>query len=392
MAGIWTYPWCFPADRLDATFETLADAGTDRLKVAAHYHSVRTFDPKDSDLGFETFPGGCLFAPDESLFEETPIEPPRTDVDGRDDSFGDVVSAATDRGFDVDAWVVCLHGTRLASRWPAYQIEDAFGDAHTHSLCPSHPEVREYFAGVVANVARYDVDRIDLESIGFPSVCHGHGASFGHHKDHVITTRAEEFLVSQCFCDGCRKAAEGRVDLEEAEEVVRRLCRRYLTDATDDETPPLSDLVEEHLVLGDLFDFRESVIGSLLSRLATASGDAKLSYYLADGGGYTPTELWPSGVTPALLSEYLDDVTVLCYTDDLETIDRRITACRDDLPHEFDAGLTLNPALVDDRDHWNRLSTRVTESIDGDLFVYNHGLATDAHLEWIASWATRQVN
>ncbi|WP_255171519.1 hypothetical protein [Natrononativus amylolyticus] len=362
--------------------DDLTAAGVDRLKLAAHYHSVRTFDPKADDLGFVTFPGGCLFEPDEACFAETPIDPPDA-LDGRTPPFGDLVATATDRGLAVDAWLVCFHGTRLASEWPAYRIEDAFGTAHSHALCPSHPEVREYFAGVVRNLARSGVDRIDLESAGFPSVLHDHGANFGHHKDHVIRSRASEFLVSQCFCDGCRRAAGGAVDVEAARTAVVDLCHEYVADAG--EAPALSELVAADPLLADLFEFRTAVIGEFLDDLAAASGETRLSYYLADGGGYGPSELWPAGVTPAALEAAVDDVTALCYTADLAEIDARLSACRETLDHPLDVGLTLDPEVVADREEWKRLREYVGERIDGDVFVYNHALLPEDRLEWLDS-------
>lgn len=383
MTGLWAYPWSFTDRRFEPAMDALRTSGIDHLKIAAHYHSVRTFDPKEADLGFYTFPGGCLFDPDERYFEQTPIDPPTNTIRGRSDAFGDVVATATARDIAVDAWLVCFHGTRLATSSPAYRIEDAFGDAHDHALCPSHPEVRRYFAGVVRNLAQYGVERIDLESLGFPSVVHDHGASFGHHKDHVLTNRADAFLVSQCFCDGCRDAARGTIDVDAAEAVVSQLCERYLTSAA--ETPPLSHLVEEHPELEALFAFRADVIGELLDGLASASGDTRLSYYLADGGGYAPTDLWPSGVTPDLLTEYVDDVTALCYVDDLEEIEARLTACRDSIDHSFDVGLTLDPSVVGGRERGRRLLTDVSDRIDGDVFVYNHALMTTTQLECVAA-------
>lgn len=383
MTGLWTYPWSFSDPHPDSTMETLATAGIDHLKIAAHYHSVRTFDPKADELGFVTFPGGCLFDPDETYFDHTPIDPPRNEIRQRDDAFGELVAAAREYDIGVDAWLVCFHGTRLASEWPAYRIEDAFGTAHDHALCPSHPEVRRYFAGLVRNLAEYGVERVDLESVGFPSVVHDHGASFGHHKDHAITNRAAEFLVSQCFCDGCQRAARGTVDLDAARAVVSQLCEQYLPSTR--ETPPLSDLTDANPVLEELFEFRTAVVGTQLDALASASGDARLSYYIADGGGYTPSELWPSGVTPGHLAEYVDDVTVLCYTGETETIDARLSACQESLDHSLDGGLTLDPDVVSGRDQWDRLSARVADRIDGDVFVYNHALLTDDRLEWISS-------
>ncbi|WP_440772561.1 hypothetical protein [Natronorubrum sp. DTA28] len=391
MTGLWTYPWSFADSDRETAVDALAAAGIDHLKVAAHYHSVRTFDPKDDALGFYTFPGGCLFDPEERYFEQTTIEPPPNEIHRRPDAFGNLVTTARDHGIAVDAWLVCYHGTRLASEWPAYRIEDAFGDAHDHALCPSNPNVRRYFAGLVRNLAQYDIDRIDLESLGFPSVVHGHGTAYGHHKDNVITDRAAEFLASQCFCDACQHEAQTRdiVDLEAAEAAVADCCDRYLTTAA--EMPPLSQLVSDEPVLADLFAFREAVVGAQLEALAVASGDVRLSYYLADGGGYTPSTLWPSGVTPELLDAYVDDVTVLCYTDDLDEIDARLTACDESLEHSVDAGLTLDPAIVDGREQWDRLFDRVDSRIDGDVFVYNHALLTETQLDWIAPHGTTTV-
>lgn len=382
MTGLWTYPWSFADPDLESAVDALAETGIDRLKIAAHYHSVRTFDPKADDLEFTAFPGGCLFDPDDGCFDRTPIEPPTNEIGGRPDAFGDLVAAASDRGVGVDAWLVCLHGTRLATEWPAYRIEDAFGTAHEHALCPSHPEVQEYFAGVVRNLARYGVERIDLESAGFPSVLHDHGASFGHHKDHAITSRSGEFLASQCFCDGCRRAAEGTVDLDSAEAAVSALCERYLSVV--EETPPLADVIAERPALEALFEFRADVVGELLAGLADASGDARLNYYLADGGAYEPAELWPAGVTTENLAASVDDVTALCYTDDLAVIDDRLSACRASLDHPLDAGLTLDPAVVADRERWDRLREYVADRIDGDVFVYNHALLSADRLEWVA--------
>ncbi|MXV60487.1 hypothetical protein GS429_00055 [Natronorubrum sp. JWXQ-INN-674] len=368
--------------------DALTAAGINQLKVAAHYHSVRTFDPKDDAFGFYTFPGGCLFDPDDQCFEHTTIRPPPNEIRRRSDSFGDLTSVATGHGIGVDAWVVCYHGTRLASNWPAYRIEDAYGTAHDHALCPSHPEVRRYFTGLVRNLTQYEIDSIDLESLGFPSVVHGHGDSYGHHKDHVIQNRTEEYLLSQCFCDGCRaRAAKGDiVDLEAAEATVRTLCDRYLTDVGD--TPPLSQLIAKNPVLEDLFAFREAVIGDQLAALADASGDVSLTYYLADASGYTPDSLWPSGVTPALLEAYVDRVTALCYTAETSVIDERLTAAEETLSHTVDAGATLDPSVVDDRAHWDDLYNRIERQIDGDVFVYNHALLTDGQLEWVAPAGT----
>lgn len=382
MTGVWMYPWQLSDRDGDSPVEPLRTVGVDHLKIAAHYHSVQTFDPKRDPPDFDVFSGGCLFDPDAAQQRVSAIDLPTPDRDTHRGSFDRAVTAATEQGFDVDAWVVCLHGTRLGEENPAYQIQDAFGTSHAHALCPSHPEVRQYFGSIVDALSAYDIDQIDLESVGFPSVIHGHGASFGHHKDHAVDSRALEFLLSQCFCEGCQRMAGDDIDLAAAEETVQTLCRQYFDQPTAS-VPDLATLEERSPELQALFEFRESVIDSFLSQLAAACDGPRLAYYLADGGGYTPTELWPSGVTADVLAEHVDRLTVLCYAADDRENTRRLEETTAACSHEVEAGLTVDPAVVDGRDHWDRLSDEVSETVSGDVFVYNYTAMTDRHLKWL---------
>ncbi|MFC7047229.1 hypothetical protein ACFQH6_19115 [Halobacteriaceae archaeon GCM10025711] len=273
MTTVFTYPWTLLRPDVDAALDRLWDAGIDGLSVASHYHSIQTLNPRAEDAPLESYPGGLYTDPDPADFEDTPIVPPVNPVVGTTDPVTEVVAAAHEHGFEVGAWTVVFHNTRLVATHPDYRTESAFGTAHDHAFCPSHSDVHEYFAGVVRSPVRSNVDRIDLESIGFPTARHGHGSTFGHAMDYALTDRAEELLFSQCFCDACREAATSYpVDVDRARSLVQELSRQAF-QGPGSSVSSLPDLVDRHPTLERLFDFRAAVVEEFVAALADAAGD-----------------------------------------------------------------------------------------------------------------------
>jgi hypothetical protein len=381
MAVTWAYPWSFLGERATASFEDLSARGIDGVNVAGHYHSIRTLDPRREERLFESRPAGCYFEPTPDHFAETPIDPPVNEVADTTDSFGAVASLANDAGVTPNAWVVCNHNSRLGAENPEYRFESAFGTPHDHALCPSHPEVREYFAGIVGSLAEYDVGEIQLESLGFPNAFHGHGADFGHDKEQVLTGTAQELLLSQCFCSGCRSAAgDHPVDFDRAERVVCEKCDDLL--ASPDEDVDLADLRNSRPVIDDLFDFRARAVEAFVRRLAEASGEVPLNYYVADGLGHEPDDGWPAGVVPSRLEPYLDRVTALCYVGDPDVARRRVEDCSAAVDLPVDAGVCVDPNVVDSKREWQEVVGAVRGRCD-DVHVYNQTLLSDEHLGWL---------
>lgn len=385
MTAVWAYPWTLAAEGLDETCEAIADRGIEALNVASHYHSVRSMQPRVPEGLFREFPGGCYFSPAEERFDGTAIDPFPIEIEGLDDPLETIVDTAHDHGLAVNAWTVCLHNSRLGAANPDYRIESAFGDAHDHALCPSHPEVREYFAAVVEAEAARSVDEIHLESIGFPSVFHGHGRAFGHDKRQTLTGSTETALLSQCFCEGCKAAAASHpVDFQRAEEQVRSLLGPSLADPTT-ERQPLSDLVDDETIRR-LFDFRASVIDRLVDRLARASGGVPLNYYVAESlGGSTPGEGWPAGVRFDRLEAHLDRVTAMCYVADPAVAKDRVRALDRLVDCPIDAGVTLDPGVIERKSQLDDLVRALAAVADGRLSFYHHGLMTDTQLDWVES-------
>ena len=382
MPALWSYPWTLAAEGLDAACADVAARGIDALNLAGHYHSVRSMQPRTPDALFADYPGGCYFSPDPDRFADTPIDPLPNEVPGMDDPLAEVVEAAGAHGLDVNAWTVCLHNSRLGAANPDYRIESAFGDAHDHAFCPSRPEVREYFAAVVAEIAGRGVAEIQLESVGYQSAFHEHGARFGHDKRQVLTSPAEEVLLSQCFCDGCRAAARDHpVDLAAARERVQAIVRESFARPHSD-PPTLDALVGEEPVLWDLFDFRADVVTGFVERLAAASS-VPLNYYAMEAHtGVEPGSGWPAGVRLSDLEPHLDRLTAICYEADPTVAAERVRTLRRTVDLPLDAGLTLDPSLVGREEHLHALVHAVRDGVD-DVFVYHHGLATDAQLDWV---------
>lgn len=381
MPALWTYPWTLHHIGIDEACNELAECGVDAINVASHYHSVRSMQARFPDELFRAFPGGCYFDPGDR-FRDLDVEPSVNSVGSWDDPLAEVVAGAQAHGLEVNGWTVCLHNTRLGATNPPYRIESAFGDAHDHSLCPSHPEVRAYFAAVVAAVRERGVDEISLESIGFPSAFH-HGAAYGHDKRQAVTSPRETALLSQCFCDGCRRAAASHhVDFAEARHRVQELAGECLHDPTVD-PPSLPQLLDQNPVLDDLMEFRATVVDQFLDAVSDAAGRTPLNYYVMESFGSEPSALPLAGVRPELLERHLDRVTGLCYVPDAETAQAHLSDLQSAVDVPVDAGITLDPEVVDSRRQLSGLVDSIRSQTDGSISVYHHSLLTDTHLAWL---------
>jgi hypothetical protein len=380
MYSVWTYPWTMYEPGLDRSLETLADIGVDAVNLASHYYSIRALQPRFPDALFVEYPAGCYFSPDAEHFSGTPISPRQNEVAGVDDLLSAVVSRAADYDIDVHAWTVLSHNTRLGASHPEYRMQSAFGDVHDHAFCPSNPEIREYYASVVEALDARGVTEIQLESLCYGSAFHDHGVDYGHDKGQVDMSNTETRLLSQCFCDACRAEARDRsVDVDAARERVRDILAETFRDPMVD-PPSLGDLVAEDQVLRDLFRFRGEVITDLAETMAERTTGAQLSGYVET---FEPNSRWPGGKRLTDLDDALDRLLALCYVSDPDEARDRITTLRRTVSCPVDAGVTLDPSVVDRREQFVALVDELAAADLDQLAVYNHGFMTETHLEWL---------
>ncbi|WP_049980521.1 hypothetical protein [Halolamina rubra] len=378
MTSVWSYPWRLLAPE-GRSLADLQMRGLDGVSVASHYHSIRSLAPTTDGPQFDSFPGGCFFDPGEHT-EGTAIDPHVHSVLGHESPLEELLAEPAADDLSMTGWLVCLHNTHLGSCNPRFRIESAFGQPHDHGLCPSNPEVRAYLASIAEALAALGVDAIGLEAIGFPSAFHGHGNQFGHEKDQLVASTREQALFSQCFCDACRAAADFDIDM--AQSVVQEYCRAML-ETPEDTVPSLSAVVEDHPVLEDLFTFRARVVESLIGRIDRASGDVPLRYYAAAGLGRDRDDGWPAGVDLDCLAPYLDRVTALCYTGDPTVARERVSEFNEVTGVTVDAGLSLEPEYVVNREEWTALRDAVASELQGELRVYNESLLSEKQFDWV---------
>lgn len=383
MPALWTYPWTLAAEGPETAFERIAGLGVDQINLATHYHSVRSMQPRLPDHLFVDYSGGCYFDPDRQRFADTPIDPVPNRVPGLDDPLAELAELAADHDIDTNAWVVLFHNSRLGAKNPNYCAESAFGDQQDHALCPSHEAVRDYFAAVVSAAVARGAAEVQLEKLGYPTVFHGHGASFGHDKRQVLMSHTEELLLSQCFCDGCRDAAKDYpVELTTARDTVQRLLRKSF--ASPHVTPPsLDSLVHEYPELQALFDFRTAIINDLSAGLERAAAGTPLNYYIMDADNLDPGAGWSAGVNLREVTECIDRVTALCYVGDPDVAQERIERAQRLVDCRVDAGVTLDPETIGSQSELFALVDGIRSATDGRISIYHDSLLTDAQLEWV---------
>ncbi|HEX5498528.1 MAG TPA: hypothetical protein VFX03_04840, partial [Thermomicrobiales bacterium] len=335
--ALWIYPW----DILDAGIDaTVHRAGHEwrlsALSLTASYHSAKFLLPRRSrEKVFLSGGAAVYFRPDPALYADTPLKPvvtPRADLL---DVLDRTSEACRRQGLGLRAWTVALHNSRLGEAQPEAAEVNAFGDRYPWALCPANPDVRRYAAGLVRDVAtNHDVDWIDLESIGYHGLYHGH-----HHELIGIEFGPlDEFLMGLCFCRHClARAGEAGIDGERLRaEVAATLERRFADEAfvpalpMDDPKDVLSLLTAR----GDLAAYvrmRLQTVATLVGELATTAlaGSRTRLALTASTFQRGAENAWLEGMDLRLLAQAADEIIVLAYAQDPGEIAADIRFARD---------------------------------------------------------------
>ena len=201
-AGAYLYPWDVDGD--PAAADRVAGLGLAGVSLAAAYHAVRAATPFHPGHRIVTRDAAVYYEADPDRWSGAELRPAVAEPAG---SFERATGRLRAAGLSVTAWVVLLHNSQLTGVADGlFAVRNAFGDRYPWALCMSSYPVRDYAARLAAEVAALDgVDGIELEACGWYGFEHGSA----HDKTGSVISRAGpagagDWLLSLCFCGGCR--------------------------------------------------------------------------------------------------------------------------------------------------------------------------------------------
>ena len=197
-AGAYLYPWDVDGD--PAAADRVAGLGLAGVSLAAAYHAVRAVTPFHPGHRIVTRDAAVYYRPDPGHWSGADLRPAVAEPAG---SFERAAEQLRTAGLGVTAWVVLTHSsTMVAAGGAECAVRNAFGDEYPWALCAGSATVREYAAGLAAEVAALDgVDGIELEACGWYGFDHGSA----HDKTGSVMGRAGPALET-----GCSRCASAR--------------------------------------------------------------------------------------------------------------------------------------------------------------------------------------
>jgi hypothetical protein len=391
-------------ETVDVVLERLERAGLNGVTMAAAYHHARDVFPHNPHRQVAYLEGGTVyFHPDLAHYRDERLVPRIAAIAQSSDPLALVCDAAQRHGFNVAAWLVVLHNTRLAFAAPDCAPVTAFGDPLLNSLCPAHPAVRAYAEALAADVARYEVESIKLEALSYTPFDHG----YHHERSFVPLSPNIRFLFGLCFCQHCMAHARSRsIDAERVRSWVAASIGAVLESAENesDET----ELEEARMraacdgELGRYLDDRLEVVTSLAAQVVAAvhvvaphirvvfldPSGARLGYATGRPTTERPAASlgWRDGVDVEALGACCDGVGMLGYFAETGRLQREIRAYQTRLRGVGRLEVILRPMAPDSRSA-TELAAKVAvlRNHGTEPDFYHYGLMRLESLDWIRS-------
>lgn len=398
----------FASDLHDEGYERVLDnaqnrGGLESVGIAASYHHSRDLFPHNPAGKIRFLEGEVFFQPDEKLYASTKMRPVVSPLVAQRDPLETLTTTAQQRGMVVRAWTNNMHNTNLGSQYPDCIIHNAFGDPIITSLCPANPDVRAYVCALSANIARYPIEALLIESAIYMPYDHGY-----HHERTVLPlTGTHRYMMSLCFCPHCMAAGQvASMDMNELRQFVRAEMQRVF----DGEKSVLDDVPLDQNQIGSLLNgavgsliaVRKQVITSLMAELVAAvkrEGDIPVIFMDMSGGlrgagsgmsvvGATataPERAWQDGVDFAGLAKVCDGLAVLAYTGDLKQVRADLDIYRQWFPRDRLLSVAMRPMPPDchsAEDTANLVSVIATARPDWIEF-YHYAMMRLSCLDWI---------
>ena len=380
--SVWAYPWDLHDLGTEETADTLASVGVTMISLATSYHAGRFLQPGNPRRRiYYPQDGTVYYRPDPARWQGAEIQPLQADiVDAEGDRLADLIALRDKGGPGVSCWTVCLHNTRLGILHPDHVVRTAHGDPQFYGLCPSSPAARAYVVGLVADIARYRPDRIELESPDFLGFSHG----YHHEKDGLPVLPEDNYLLGVCFCRHClARATAAGLDAPAAQAQAAALLdaafARELPQAQFPDFPALGPAAFAALpALYAYLLWRTEPVTSLIAEIK-AVVPAPTRLLLIDFEGS-----WWGGVDIPAIAPHIDGLLHCAYFTQLDRIAPLMAAARATLGPQktLIAGFQLFHPNVADRADLARRTAAAAPYADGFNF-YNLGLVPPKRLDWI---------
>ncbi len=203
---------------MDTETDRVLQLGLNTITLACSYHAGKFISVKNKRIIFPK--DGCLYFP---MTWNGVIQPEMSEL-----AQTDLLGALCKRDdISVNAWTVLLHNTHLGQRYPQFTAHNIFGDSYPYSLCPSHPEVRDYAIEVCAQLSKnYALQSLCLESPGWLPYVHGYHHEFAQVKPNPWL----EAMLGLCFCKSCvHDASASGLDMAGLQKRLKKRVTDFLT-------------------------------------------------------------------------------------------------------------------------------------------------------------------
>lgn len=376
--AMYTYAWDLQEEGIATVAGRLRDAGLNTVTVAASYHAGKFLRPH-APYRKVYFPedGTVYFQPQPGRYGR--IRPRVNAIVDEFDAFRALEREAPD--LRRVAWTVGLHNTPLGLEHPELTARTAFGDPLYNSLCPSHPDVREYLVALCADLGEsYDLSEIVIEAPGWQAFRHGH-----HHEFELVELNPRvETVLGMCFCDSCRAGARGAgIDADGLMTRTQRELEDFLIDGRAPVMDPETDPDWQAFVA-----WRAGVVTSLVAEVRHAlNPNVRLAVIPTV---LTPNDkCWVEGSDLAALAGVADRLEVPAYQTGVAAIALDVYGVRNTVGERTQLGFIFRPTYPNLRDAEQvAAAVQVARGAGAQsIAFYNYGHMRLQSLDWIrASW------
>lgn len=373
-ATMYAYAWDLAEEGVDTVLGRLRDAGMNGIALASSYHAGKFLRPHAPGRKvYFTEDGTVYFRPDEKRYGR--IKPRVNSLVAEFDALREI--ERVDPDMRQVAWTVGLHNTPLGMAHPDATAHNAFGDPLYNSLCPSHPDVREYLVAMCSDIgANYPVSEIAIEAPGWQASRHGH-----HHEFELIALSPRvETMMGMCFCDSCRsREGADRIDADALHRRTREELETFFAEGTEPASDPLTDPDWQAFI-----DWRGRVVAGLVAEVR-----AELNREV--GLAIIPTvlspnrECWVEGSDLPRLAEAAGRLEIPAYQTGVPAITADVADVRETVGPNARVGFILRPTYPNLHG-----SGEVAEAVAAlraagaeSIAFYNYGHMRLESLDWI---------